>query len=111
MATALAMGALGALILGEYDFTWSTAIVSGLLFGLFLAEAVVTVGRERGYAWSAMAAACTAAGLVWAGWISIRRTGESVPTPAWVAAAIGAVSAAIRCRPVPAPAPDTSTER
>jgi hypothetical protein len=110
VAAAIAVAVLGALVLGEYQFTWAMGAVSGVLFGLFLAEAVLAIGRGRGVAWSALVAVCSAAGLLWAGWISIRRTGESVPPPAWAAAAIGAVVAGVRCRPAPAPAPDTSPE-
>ena len=105
------VGALGALILGEYQFTWTLGPVAGVLFGLFVAETVVTISRERGYAWSALAAVCSAGGLAWAGWISVRRTGHGLAGATWAAMVIGAVVAAVRVRPVRAPVSSTSTEQ
>jgi hypothetical protein len=106
----IAIAAAGALILGEYQFTWTLGPVAGVLFGLFVAEAVASVSRERGYAWSAFVAACSAGGLVWGGWISIRRTGHGLPAAAWIAVALGAAVAAVRVRPARAPTSSTSTE-
>jgi hypothetical protein len=89
---------VGALILGEYQFTGVTPLVSGLLFGLFVAEVVVTVGRRRSRGWAGVSAALAVGGLAWAAWISVRHTHHGLPGMAWVAMAAGAVSAGLRAR-------------
>ena len=45
--SAAAAAALGALILGEYEFTGTLPWVAGPLFGLVIGEVVVGVGRSR----------------------------------------------------------------
>ena len=89
---------LGALILGEYEFGGLTSVVTGVLFGLAVAEAVVWVGRDGRPGLVAAAAGLAAAGLLWAGWISVHHRDEGIPAGAWVAAALGAVTAGVRVR-------------
>lgn len=91
-----ATAAFSALILGEYEFVGTTPYVAGLLFGLVVAEAMVTVARRGGVRLAAVAAALAAAGLVWAAWISSGRDWEYVPGLAWVAVGLGAASAGLR---------------
>ena len=107
----IAVSAFGALVLGEYQFTWTLGPVAGVLFGLFVAEAVVSISRERGAGWAVVVAVLAAGGLAWAGWISVRHTGHGLPAAGWMAVALGAVVAAVRTRPVPVPVPGTTTER
>jgi hypothetical protein len=97
---AAAVAALGGVILGEYEFTWTLAPIAGVLFGLFVAEATVTIGRERGLTWAVWTAVCSAAGLAWAGWISVRRTHHGLQGAAWAAIVLGALAAGLRARPV-----------
>ena len=89
---------LGALIVGEYDFSGLKPVVIGVLFGLAVAEVVVWVGRPRDRWLAPAVGVLVAAGLVWAGWISVHHRGQNVPGGAWVAAALGAATAAVRTR-------------
>jgi hypothetical protein len=89
-----AVAAAGALILGEYDFSGATPYLAGVLFGLVVAEAVLTVAR-RGTPPLAVAAGLEAAGgLAWAAWISSGRGLAPFPASGVAAAVIGAVVAA-----------------
>jgi hypothetical protein len=94
----LVVAALGALIVGEYQFKGVAALVIGLLFGLAVAEVVVWLADARPAWLVAATAALTAAGLVWAGWISVRNSHRDIPLGAWLAALVGAVTAAVRSR-------------
>jgi threonine/homoserine efflux transporter RhtA len=105
-----AVAAAGAVVLGEYSFAGPAVISSGLLLGLFVAEAVLAVQRAGSVPAAVGAALFTAAGLVWAAWIATgHRVGE-VRWDGWLAVALGALTAAFRSRPAgaarsrPAPA-------
>jgi len=106
-----AVAGAGALILGEYQFTWTLGPIAGVLFALFVAETVATVSRERGVPWAALSAALSAGGLGWAAWISIRRTGHGLPGPAWIAIVLGGIVGGVRLRPVSGPASGTRQDR
>lgn len=97
---ALLLGALasvlGAFILGEYQFEGSLPIGAGLLFGLVVGEVVVELGRRRTLPVAVVAGAETAAGLLWAGWISAGEGLEPISGGAWVAAGVGFVAAVAR---------------
>jgi hypothetical protein len=100
---------LGAFILGEYQFEGYVPLVSGLLFGLVVAEIVIEVGRRRTLVVGALAGLEAAGGLVWAGWISGGEGLGPVPGGAWLAAGLALVAAVVRTYqrpPAPAPAPD-----
>src|SRR5206468_5784275 len=111
-AVAVAAGAgaavLGALILGEYEFSGVLPLVMGVLFGLAVAELMSWVGQappgKAGRRQSATpvyavtAAALTAGGLLGAGWISVHHRHEAIPVGAWTAAALGAATAVVRSR-------------
>ena len=105
-----AVAALGAKILGEYEFTGWFPFVAGVLFGLVIGEVVVSVGRWRGPVPAAAGALLAAGGLAWAGWIDSSEGLEPFPTLAWVAMALGAAAAALRAlgRDAP-PAPEART--
>ena len=57
-----ATAALGALILGEYEFTGTLPWVAGPLFGLVVGEVVVGVGRSHHVAVAAVAAVLSVRG-------------------------------------------------
>lgn len=99
----MATGAIGAVILGEYEFTGTTPWLAGVVFGLLISEVSLSVAPARAW-WLAVAGGAVAAGsLLWAGWIT---SGEGVapyPAMAWVAAGLGAASATWRARPRAAP--------
>src|SRR5438552_6320017 len=89
---------LGALILGEYEFSGVLPLVMGVLFGLAVAEVMTWVARGTTALSSVAAAALTAGGLLVAGWISVHHRHEAIPAGAWTAGALGAVTAVVRSR-------------
>ncbi|MGQ0831755.1 MAG: hypothetical protein ACT4OV_08765 [Microthrixaceae bacterium] len=87
---------VGALILGEYEFTGLLPFAAGPLFGLAVAEVVVGVGRDRSTVVALGAAALAFGGVAWAGWIDSTEGVEPMKGLAWVAAALAAVVAGAR---------------
>lgn len=88
--------AVGALILGEYEFSGVTPVGAGLLFGLVISEIVLEIGRTRHPVLGVLSAALVAAALAWAGYVSSGRGLRPFPNGAWVAMAFGAVAAGAR---------------
>lgn len=96
-----AVAALGALILGEYEFTGTLPYVAGPLFGFIVGEVVVGVGRSRSGLVALVAGLMAAAGLAWAGWIDSTEGVEPIKALAWVAAGLGFVVAVVRTYGLP----------
>jgi hypothetical protein len=92
-----AVAALGAVVLGEYPFSGWLIRASGVLLGLFVAEAVVAVGGEHGRA-PLPAAVLAGAGLTWAAWISEGHEISRLGATGWVAIAVGMIAAGARAR-------------
>lgn len=117
-AAALAVGVLGALILGEYPFRGAVVLVSGVVLGLFIAEAALTVnGSQRSVALGIGCAVIGLAAMTWAAWIAEGRDLSYVGPAGWTAVALTGLAAGIRTgfrrggdSPAPAPAPATSPE-
>ena len=86
--------ALGAVILGEYPLTGVTGVIAGALFGLAIGEIVLSAGgvswRSRQAIGMAGVAALSAAGLVWAAWISAGHLWRYVANGAWAGVVVGA---------------------
>lgn len=97
----VAAGALGALILGEYEFTGTLPFVAGPLFGLVIGEIVVGVGRVRSLVIAVVAAVVAFAGIAWAGWIDSSEGVEPVKALVWVAAPLAAAAALLRVAGLP----------
>ena len=93
------VAALGAAVLGEYTFDGLAVIGSGLVLGLFVAEAVVAVARGGSLVGAVAAGLLAAAGLVWAGWISTGHRLGTVGWKGWAAVVLGAAVASFRARP------------
>lgn len=91
-----ATGALGALILGEYEFTGSLPFAAGPLLGLAIGEVTVGVGRLRTLPLALVAAALGFGAITWAGWISSGEGLEPIEPLVWVAAVLAAVTAGVR---------------
>lgn len=91
-----ATAALGALVLGEYEFGGTLPWVAGPLFGLVIGEVVAGVGRSRHLAVAALAAALSFGGIAWAGWIDSTQGVEPIKRLVWVSAALAAIAALIR---------------
>jgi hypothetical protein len=92
--------ALGALILGEYEFTGSLPFVAGPLFGLVVGEVVVGVGRARSLVVGLAVGALAFGGIAWAGWIDSSEGVEPVKGLVWVAAALAALVGVLRTVPL-----------
>ena len=96
IAAAAAVAALGANIVGEYEFRGFVPFVAGPLFGLVLAEVTVSIARRRGAVEVAVSALASALGLGWGVWISTSEGLEPWPVLGWAAIALAAVAAAAR---------------
>jgi len=115
---AAAVGALGALILGEYEFDGVTVLAAGVVFGLFIAEAAVAVNQRATPGLGAAAAAIGLAAMTWAGWITTFHDLSELGGRAWAAVALCGLAAGLRAgwsrraagSPAPAPAPTPSPE-
>ena len=105
LGLAAAAAGLGALILGEYEFTGSLPWVAGLLFGLLIGELVVAVGRSRHLAVAVVAAALAFGGIAWAGWIDSTQGLEPVKGLVWVSASLAAGTALLRVAGLPSRRP------
>jgi hypothetical protein len=88
--------ALGALILGEYDFSGVTPYFAGALFGLVIAELVVEVGKLRSWLVGLLTAVLVGGALLWAAWISSGEGLRPFPAAGWAAVAVGMTSSAWR---------------
>ena len=93
---AAATAALGALILGEYEFSGTLPYLAGPLFGLVIGEVVVSVGRTRALVVALPTGALAFGGIAWAGWIDSSQGVEPVKGLAWVAAGLAAAAALLR---------------
>jgi hypothetical protein len=96
LVVAAAACVLGALILGEYEFTGATPIAAGVLFGLVISEIVIEIGRTRAPWIGVLSAVMVALALAWAGYVSSGRGLRPFPTGAWVAMTCGALAAGLR---------------
>lgn len=93
----MATAALGALILGEYEFTVTTGLLAGAALGWIIAEIVASLGGWRGVLPAVVSAAIAAAALAWAGWIDAGWGLERYPNGAWVAVVTSAAVAVGTC--------------
>lgn len=115
---AAAVGAAGALILGEYAFEGLVVLCSGAVLGLFVGEAAIAVARRREVRLGIFGAAVSIAAMVWAAWISTGHDLSYVGPAGWASVGVAAVAAYVRTgvirrgsgSPPAAPAPAASTE-
>ena len=94
----LAVAVVAAAVLGEYDFDGWAVMGSGLLVGLFVAEAVVTVAKGGSLPRGGASAGMAAGAMIWAGWISTGHRLGTVGWKGWAAVALAAGAGAIRAR-------------
>jgi hypothetical protein len=92
VAVGVAIAALGALILGEYELDPVPGLVAGALLGFAVTEAALMTGGDRRLAFpSGVALAVAVFGaMVWAGWIDVHERNESIGVGALLGAAAGA---------------------
>ena len=97
---ALAVAALGAVILGEYELAGTRPFLAGVLFGVTVAEVMATVARPSGEDRPLLAAAAlvTEAGLVWATWISTGHELRTAAATAWGGILVGSLAAPLWLR-------------
>jgi predicted branched-subunit amino acid permease len=95
----LALGALAGPILGEYEFKGLFPAIAGLLTGLLLGEACVGLGKRRHVVSGVVTVVAAVGGLLFAGWRASSEGLDPYPAAAWLAAALGAVTAWLRAGP------------
>ena len=106
----LAVAVIAGAVLGEYNFDGWATIGSGLLTGLFVGEAVVTVARKGSRALAAAAAVMASGGMLWAGWTTTAHRLGTVGWKGWAAVALAGVAGGVRARPT-AGAPSSRSAR
>ena len=99
LVLAVAVCALGALILGEYEFSGLMPYAAGVLFGLVITEIVLEVGALRSWLVGGVCAVGVAGALGWAAWISSGEGLRMYPRPAWVSMVLGAAVCVWRSGP------------
>ncbi len=99
LAAGAAVAVVAAAVLGEYGFDGWAVVGSGLLAGLFVAEAELAVSKVGSRLQAGAAGAFAAAALLWAGWISTGHRLGTVTWRGWVAVALAAAAGAVRARP------------
>ncbi len=96
LVAAAGVGALGAVLLGEYTFSGVSVLGSGLLLGLFMGEAAVSVSHRAGLALGLACATLAAAAMTWSAWISTGHDLSFLEPEGWVAVALAALAAGVR---------------
>jgi hypothetical protein len=95
----LAVAVIAGAVLGEYDFDGWATIGSGLLTGLFVGEAVVSVARRGGWPLAGASAVMAAGGMLWAGWTTTGHRLGTIGWKGWAAVVLAGVAGGIRARP------------
>lgn len=99
MLAGAAVAVLAGAVLGEYAFDGWAVVGSGLVVGLFVAEAMLAVARSGSRLLAAAGAVLAAGALTAAGWISTGQRLGTVSWKGWAAVALAAAAAAVRARP------------
>lgn len=92
------VAAVGALILGEYPLDGALAYLAAALFGIAVAEAIITPAKTNAPAVVVVGALLTAVGFMWAAWIEAGRDWSFVAANSWVAAVAGGAATAFWIR-------------
>ena len=96
VAAAAAVGALGAVILGEYPFKGAVILGTGVVFGLFIAEAALAANRGPSPALAVASAAAALAAMTWAAWIATGHDLSYLGPAGWAAIPLTAAAAGLR---------------
>jgi hypothetical protein len=96
LLTGAAVAALGGLIVGEYPFRGSTPFVAGVLFGLVVAEVVVSVAGRQSVWFGVASAVFAGGGLAYAVWDDAGYGVRPISVLAWTGVVIGVVVAGLR---------------
>jgi hypothetical protein len=98
VAVGVAVAALGAVILGEYELGVTAGVVAGVVVALAITEVALMAAGTRAVSTTSAAVLAAAAfgALVWAGWIDVHHRGESIGAGAWLGAVAALVTVALR---------------
>ena len=89
VVAAVAVGALAAVILGEYTFVGLTPWVAGVVVPVAVAEAAALAGGRRArWRWP-LAAVVGGAALWWGVWLSTGRGLDPWPSGGWISLGVG----------------------
>ena len=91
---AVATGLVGGLIMGEYELRGPMAIVAGVLFGLAVAEAAITVGKSSDWTLVVVAGVSAFVGHSWSAWIDAGDSFSRIAGLRWAGSVFALVSAA-----------------
>ncbi|HEX4979208.1 MAG TPA: hypothetical protein VFV35_04010 [Acidimicrobiales bacterium] len=94
VVTAALASAFGAVLLGEQPLEGTTALVAGVLFGVVVAEVLVSVARAGDGYLALAAGVLTQAGFVWALYIETGHALDEAAPSGWAGAALAAAAAA-----------------
>jgi len=97
-----AVGVVAAAVLGEYGFDGWAVIGSGVVTGLFVAEAVLAVARAGSRMLAVGSAVVAAGALLSAGWIATGHRLGTVGWKGWAAVGLAGAAGAVRARPTSA---------
>lgn len=100
MAAAVAVAALGAVVLGEYQLGPAAGLAAGVIVGLALTEVALMASGTRTLSITAAAVVAVAGfgALVWAGWIDVQHRNQSIGLGAWLGAVAAAATVVVRTR-------------
>jgi hypothetical protein len=90
---AVLVAALGGLIMGEYELRGVMALVAGVLFGLAVAEAAITVGKSSDWPLVVVTALAAGAGITWAASIDAGDNFGRIARMRWAGSALAVLSA------------------
>lgn len=99
LAAGAAVAALGANVLGEYEFEGYTPLLAGLLFGAALGEVTAAIARQRTWPLATLTGAISGVGIWWAARISTNFGLRPMPWEAWVATALAVAGGLLRLKP------------
>jgi hypothetical protein len=86
--------ALFGLIMGEYELRGAMALIGGVLFGLAVAEAAITVGKSSDWTIVGVTAAAAFLGLTWSADIDAGDSLGRIAGMRWVGSLLALLSAA-----------------
>ncbi len=90
---AVLVGLLGGLIVGEYQLLGAWALIAGVLFGLVVAEATITVGKSSDWFIVTVAAAAAFGGYAWSAYIEAGDSFGRIGALRWMGALLALASA------------------
>jgi hypothetical protein len=93
-AVAVLVAALGGVIMGEYELRGPMALLAGVLFGLAVAEAAITVGRSSDWVLVGVTAVAAFVGITWAASIDAGDSFGRIAGLRWAGSVLALASAA-----------------